>query len=567
MASPPTDSSVGGRFELAGPTPVTVSPKVPADLVIHNARVFTAGLAAPFDGGVAIKSGRISAVGRDGDLRRLVGSSTETLDASGGLLAPGFIDAHVHPITGGLKLFTCSLYGANSALEAVEAVRSYAAAYPALEWITGGGWSLEWFERGTPAATLLDAVESDRPVFLYNRDGHGAWVNSRALQLAGIGASTPDPPDGRIERDRDGHPQGTLQEGAMHLIERILPPVTAGDWEKALLSGQDYLLSFGITGWQDADVRPAQDAAYLTVAGRGGLVASAVGALWWERDRGLEQVEQLLARRAAMAPRYRPTTVKLMLDGIVENFTAAMLDPYLDGRGGVTPNAGLDFIHRDDLRRIVILLDRLGFQCHFHAIGDRAVRHALDAVEGARTVNGHSGPTHHIAHLQVIQASDLDRFARLGVAANAQPLWACNEPQMVDLTLPFLSPAQAVRQYPFASLLRAGAVVAMGSDWSVSPPDVMQQIEVAVTRRHPAHPEQEPFLAGEAIALAEALTAYTLGSARVNRAEGRVGTIEVGKTADLVLLDRDPFRETPIGETRVRHTIIDGAVVYRVPQS
>jgi predicted amidohydrolase YtcJ len=256
-----------------------------------------------------------------------------------------------------------------------------------------------------------------------------------------------------------------------------------------------------------------------------------------------------------------------MLDGIAENFTAATLNPYLDGNGAATANAGIDFIDPQGLREIVTVLDRLGFQCHFHAIGDRAVRNALDAVEAARAANGGTGPIHHVAHLQVVQPGDASRLARLGVAANAQPLWACNEPQMVDLTLPFLGPAQALNQYPFASLLREGAILAMGSDWPVSTPNVMQQIEVAVTRRHPAHRDRMPFLPREAITLPEALKAFTLGSALVNRVEHGVGTIEVGKTADLVLFDRDPFRDRPIGEARVRATWIEGRLVYRVPQS
>ncbi|MGQ0847623.1 MAG: amidohydrolase [Actinomycetota bacterium] len=528
-----------------------------ADLIVHGGWVFTATGDAPFRGEVAVSHGRILEVGSD--LRRHRGPRTTLIDGADGLICPGFIDAHVHPISGGLKLMRCNLTGATDAGSALEAVAAYAAANPELPWIWGGGWSLEWFPGGTPAARLLDQVLPDRPAFMLMRDGHGAWVNSRALELAGVDAATPDPSDGRIERNPDGSPQGTLHEGAMSLVETVLPPVTGRDWEQALLAGQEYLLSCGITGWQDADVQPPQDHAYLDVAGRGDLRTSVVGALWWERQRGLDQIEELLGRRAQMAPGYRPTSVKLMLDGIVENYTAAMLEPYLDVAGSPTGNAGIDFIDPVDLIAIVARLDRLGFQCHFHAIGSRAVRNALDALEPLKV---RSGLRHHIAHLQVIDPADLRRFVVTGTSANVSPLWACNEPQMTELTLPFLSSRSAVNQYPFRALLDRGVPLAMGSDWPVSTADVMAQIEVAVTRRHPAHRDREPFQPDQALTLDEALTSFTLGSARVNRIEGEAGTLEVGKRADLVVLEHNPFIATPIGDIRVATTVVNGAVVY-----
>ncbi len=229
----------------------------------------------------------------------------------------------------------------------------------------------------------------------------------------------------------------------MNLADAVVPETGPADWERALLAGQEYLLALGITGWQDADVQPAQEAAYLAVAGRGELIASVVGALWWDRHRGHEQIEDLIGRRTLMAPRYRPTSVKLMLDGVFENFTAAMLEPYRDANGKPTGNAGMDFIEPAALQEIVTQLDRLGFQCHFHAIGDRAVRNALDAVAAARKANGDFGLMHHIAHIQFVHEDDIRRFRPLRVAANAQALWACHEPAMDDLTLPFLDASQA----------------------------------------------------------------------------------------------------------------------------
>ena len=533
---------------------------VAADLIINNARIFTGG--GSVDGALAIEAGRIVSVGDLDEVRRAGGAKHELLDAAGGLVTPGFIDAHVHPISGGLKLLHCSLQDAADLDEALGMVASYAAEHVDREWIWGAGWAMAWFEHGTPSATALDRVVADRPAFLYSLDGHSAWLNTRALNLAGITASTEDPPDGRIERLPDGFPQGTLHEGAMEIAEAVLPKAGPVEWEEALLAGQDYLLAVGITGWQDADVQPAHEAAYLGVAGRGDLLASVVGALWWDRHRGSEQIEELIGRRTLMAPRYRPTSVKLMLDGVAENFTAAMVEPYRRANEEPGGNTGIDFIEPAVLQEIVTSLDRLGFQCHFHAIGDRAVRSALDAVAAARKANGDFGMMHHIAHIQFVHEDDIGRFHPLRVAANAQAFWACHEPQMDELTLPFLEAGQAQRLYPFSRLLQSGAQIVMGSDWYVSTPNPMLQAEVAVTRRSPYDRDGDPLLPDEALTLAQALEAFTLGSARINRVEDRVGSIEPGKDADLVIFDRDPFLEKPIGEAKVVATLIGGKVVY-----
>lgn len=525
-----------------------------ADLVVHNGVVFT-GASESTAGGVAIRNGRIIGIG---DVRRFNSPTTETIDAQGGLITPGFIDAHVHPVTGGLKLARCDLSKATNADDAIALVRDYARAHPETEWIWGGGWSMEWFARGTPTAERLDQVTGRRPAFLYGKDGHGAWVNSAALDRAGIDATTSDPTDGRIERRDDREPQGTLHEGAMTLVERLLPPFSATDWEEALLAGQSYLLSCGITGWQDADVQPEQEEAYLAVAGRGGLIASVVAALWWERDRGLEQVAELVNRRARLAPRYRPTSVKLMLDGIIENFTAALLEPYLDSDGQPTDNTGIDFIEPQALIEIVRHLDRVGFQCHFHALGSRAVRHALDAIEQL----AHHNVPHHLAHLQVVDPKDIPRFAQLGAIANCQPLWACREPQMTELTIPFLGEKSAANQYPFGALARAGVTLAMGSDWPVSTANVYEQIDVAVTRTHRAYRDRSPLDQSQALSLSQALTAFTSGSATVNRVDEFAGRLTVGAPADLAVADRNPFKDDGIAETRVTHTIIEGEVVF-----
>jgi predicted amidohydrolase YtcJ len=511
---------------------------------------------------VAIRGGRIAAIGDSA--RDAAGPHTEVIQVAGGLLLPGFQDAHVHPPSSGLERLLCDLNAADDAESSLRLVAEYARAHPEEPWILGGGWWTAAFPGGTPRREDLDPIVPDRPVFLPNRDGHGAWVNSRALDAAGIDRRTPDPPDGRIERDPDtGAPTGTLHEGAMRLVETVVPPTGPETWERAILEAQAYLHSLGITAWQDAWVGPEHLDAYLTLAGRGELTARVVLALWWERDRGVEQVEELLDRRAraAAVDGVDAATVKIMLDGVVENFTAHLLEPYLDALGEPTDNRGIPFLDREALVAAVTRLDREGFQVHVHAIGDAAVRNALDAFEAARGANGPRGNRHHIAHLQVVHPDDVPRFADLDVTANAQAFWACHEPQMDQLTIPFLGPERTARQYPFASLARAGARLAFGSDWSVSTPDPLLQLEVAVTRVEPGG-NGEPFLPEERLAPEEALAAFTLGSAFVNRLDHETGTIEPGKAADLVALDHDPFVDGPIGRARAVLTMVGGRIVH-----
>ncbi|AOR30326.1 amidohydrolase [Streptomyces fodineus] len=538
---------------------------------MHADLLFTGGPVLTPEGrsatAVAVTGGRITAVGGD-ELRELAGPGTEVVELAGRLLLPGFQDAHIHPVPAGLELAQCDLSGRATAAETVAAVRAYADTHPEREWILGGGWSMEAFAGGTPTKELLDAVVPDRPVYLPNRDHHGAWVNSRALQLAGVGRDTPDPADGRIERDASGEPSGTLQEGAMQLVGRLTPPATPADRLAALLHAQRHLHALGITAWQDALIGdflgmddPAE--AYLTAARDGSLTARVRGALWWDRERGAEQIPELAEKRAALSHgRFRAGTVKLMLDGVAENGTAALLDPYLDRCGCATANRGKSFIDPAQLPAYVTELDALGFQCHFHALGDRAVRDALDAVEAARAANGPSDTRPHLAHLQVVHPDDVPRFARLGATANIQPLWAAHEPQMDELTIPFLGPERAAWQYPFGALLRSGARLAAGSDWPVSSPDPLQGIHVAVNRVEPGG-TGPVFLPQERLALADALTAYTAGAAYVNHLDD-TGRVAVGALADLVVLDRDPFAGPPeaIAETAVAFTYVGGERVY-----
>jgi hypothetical protein len=535
---------------------------MPADLLFVNGPVFTADPARSFARGLAVTGTTVSAVGAEAEVVDAAGAAKRVVDLAGRLLAPGFQDAHCHPPSSGLDLLRCSFAGCVGADDAVAYVARYAADNPGLPWILGAGWQQTWFPRGCPPKGLLDAVVPDRPILVYNADGHGAWANSLALSMAGIDATTPDPPDGRIERDREGSSQGTLHEGATRLVERLAPGDTSDDLRRGILAAQSYLLSKGVTAWQDAHVDYSTHEAYRSLATSGELVGSAIGALWWDRHRGMEQIDDLEQMRGEPLGRYRSPAVKLMLDGVVENHTAALLEPYNNRDGGLTDNRGIDFLEPGQLGEIVTELDKRGFSCHFHAIGDAAVRHGLDAVEAARLVNGWGPGRHHISHLQVVHPDDLARFRRLGVVANAQALWAQDGPDQIDLTRPFLGDERSMWQYPFGSLLRSGATMAMGSDWGVSTADVMDQIDTAVTRLNHDEPELPPLNSGERISLLDALAGFTAGSAYINHRESISGTLAVGMLADLVVLDRDPMVDGPIRETSVAMTVVDGTVVF-----
>ena len=548
-----------------------------ADLVFTGGTVRVSGRRTTE--AMAIGGNRIAATGSAAEMAELIGPRTEVVDLGGRAVLPGFVDAHVHPTHGGMSVIRCDLRGAGSAAEAVERVARYAREHPDQQWITGGGWELSWFAGGVPHRSLLDAVVPDRPVYLPNRDAHGAWVNSRALELSGVHTGTPDPDDGRIERDPDGSPQGTLHEGATRLVANRMPAPTFDDRVAALLAGQAYLHSMGVTGWQDAIVGdylgwldPLD--VYLAAAESGRLTGRVVGALWWDRNRGGEQIDDLLARREraggpAGTGRFRATSVKIMQDGIAENFTAGMVAPYLDvdGHGGGT---GLSYVDPAALREYASTLDAAGFQLHFHAIGDRAIRESLDAITACRDANGHTDTRPHIAHLQVIQPADVPRFGTLGAAATMQALWAYHEPQMDELTIPFLGPERTEWQYPFGSLQATGAQLAAGSDWPVTTANPFHALQVAVTRLPPpgeGSGAEEPFLPVQRLDLATAFDAYTIGSAYVNRAEQETGSIEAGKLADLVVVDRDPFAgsDSEIGSVRVLATYVDGTPVFTNP--
>ncbi len=535
-----------------------------ADLIVADVDVWCGDAARRRACAIAIRGDRVVAVGTDDDVRAFKGPTTDVMSLPGRMVVPGFQDAHVHPSVGARNLLNVNLDDLHTKDDYLARIQHVADANPDLEWIVGGGWYGPVFtETDGPRKEDLDAIVPDRPVFLLNTDVHGAWVNSMALEAADITASTPDPWDGYFVRDPDGSPTGTLHEGAAYdVLRTVAAKPSIAQWKTYLLRAQQELHALGITGWQDAWVEPDLLRAYRELADEGALTARVVAAMWWDRHAGIEQVDRLVEQREwATGGMLDAGTVKIMLDGCPESCTGSMMQPY-EGAFGEKHDRGIQFVDASLLTEALVALDARGFQVHQHALGDRAFRSALDAIEAARAANGWNDARHHIAHLQLPDPVDLPRLRRLGVVANMQPYWAQPDPAIQQLTVPRVG-ERAAWLYPIGAVSASGAMLCMGSDWPVTTANPWLELEVAVTRQPVGDPDAEPLDASQRIDLAAAMAAFARGSAYVNH-DDEAGVLAPGMRADLAVLDRDPFDRSlgAIGETTVEMTIASGRVVY-----
>jgi predicted amidohydrolase YtcJ len=542
------------------------APETPADLILTNGAVYTVDAARSWAEAVAVRDGRIVYVGPSGGEKAYRGPSTRVVDLAGRMLLPGFHDAHVHPVTGGMALSQCDLNGLKTRQEVFEKIRAYAAAHPKEKWILGRGWDLPLFPDANPTRQELDALVSDRPARLTSADGHSSWVNSKALEIAGVTRATLDPPNGRIERDAAGDPSGTLRESASRLISRRIPEPTAEQYAEGLRRGLEMANRLGITSLIEARAEDPILAAYRAAERGGWLTSRVVASLQVDPAGGPEQVPELVRKRsAASGGRLRATAAKIYADGVIESETAALLESYLDRPGW----SGEPNLTAGAFDRLAIALDAAQFQIHIHAIGDRAIRMSLDALEAARRANGPRDARPLIAHLELIDPQDIPRFRRVGVLADFQPLWAFADPYIQELTLPKLGPRRSRWLYPIGSVASGGAIVVAGSDWGVSSMNPLEAIQVAVTRQDPEKNTGPAFIPEERLSLPEILAAYTVTGAYASFEEKETGSIEVGKAADLVLLDRNLF-EIPvetIHEAKVIWTLLDGKEVWRAPSA
>ena len=536
-----------------------------ADIVLRGGVVWTAEAADPEATAVVVRDGRIAFVGDDAAANHWIGEGTEVVDLAGRLVLPSFHDTHVHPVSGGIEVGECDLNAAPDRAAVARAVAECAARDPSAPWVRGGGFQLPIFPGGAPTRALLDSLIPDRPAYLTSADGHSAWVNSRALEIAGVGPDTPDPPpDGVIVRDPSGAPAGTLRESAMGLVGRHVPPRSDAEVLAGLRRGLARAASLGITTLHEASADESYLRAYAAAESSGDLTARVIVAIRVDPRGGPGQVARLVELRE----RYRgrlvlPVAAKIFLDGVIEGGTAALLEPYLDRPGfrgelNVEPAA---------LGELVGALDSAGFKVHVHAIGDRAIRTALDAFERQRALDGGAGPRHVMAHIQLFDPADVPRFAELGVVASFQPLWAYADTYITDLTEPRLGPTRSRWLYPIRSVTETGATVAAGSDWSVTSMDPLPAIEVALTRRDPEVDDGPPWIPEERVELEAMLRAYTLGGAVAGDLEAETGSLTPHKSADLVVLDRNILELPPerISEARVDLTVFEGRVIYRRP--
>lgn len=507
---------------------------------------------------VAVEDGRIIAV--DAEARALSATAGETVDLLGGVLAPAFGDGHAHPLQGGLEKLGPQVRSCTSVEEIVACVTAWADAHPEQEWIYGGSYDATLAPDGMFDARWLDAAIPDRPVVLRAWDYHTVWVNSEALRRAGIDASTPEPALGRIPRRSDGSPLGILQEpGAVDLLIPAEPGRTHDERVEALRLATAEYAELGIAWVQDAWVESAEVEAYLEASTRGLLSTRVNLALRADPVRWRDQVPEFVESRRRVEelgdPLLTAATVKVFVDGVIENHTAAMLADYTDTPG----DRGLPNWDAAELTAAAVTFDKLGFQLHLHAIGDAATRTALDVFEAVESTNGARDRRPVIAHVQVVDPVDLPRFERLGVIANFEPLWAQLDPMMLDLTIPRLGPERERLQYPIRTLLES-ASVSFGSDWPVSSADWRPGVATAVTRQTEQRVPEDGWTPAERIPLTDALEAYSSGVARQAFAQRARSELRPGSSPDLVWLDTDPRHVDPhdLRSVRVLGTWVAG---------
>lgn len=536
-----------------GPTKQT------ADVVLHHGAIYTMDAAAPKAQSMAIIGGRIVAIGSDEEIARQYSAKAD-MDLQGQMVLPGFHDSHVHPVSGGTELAQCVLNEQTSVEGIIATISACNKATPGTGWLLGSGWNLSLFPQANPNKSLLDAISTERPIFLGGADGHSSWANSTALAAAGIERETPNPRNGIIERDAKGEASGVLRETAQGIVRAVIPPMSAAEREEGLKRALVLANQFGITSLVEAAANNEALDAYRAVDAQGALTARVVASVEVNPSNEAESLALMRPKDRGTSVRLRVDSAKIFIDGVLEGETASLLQPYLDNPGF----SGNLKMPAETLNTMVADLDKRGIQVHMHAIGDGAVRAGLDAVAAARIANGASDNRHHIAHLQLIDPLDRPRFGELGVIANFQALWAFPDQYITDVNLPQVGQARIDQMYPIGSTLNAGARIVGGSDWNVSSMNPLLAIETAVTRSDPAGRIAGVLNESERVSLQDMLAAYTINGAYLMHQEKDTGSLEVGKAADFVVLARDLFAIPPedIGEVAVTRTVLEGVTVF-----
>lgn len=535
-----------------------------ADVLLTNGQIYTMAAARNKVQALAIKAGQIIFTGPNQSAQAYIGSDTEVINLENKMVLPGFTDSHIHPIGGGTRLMNCDLTDLRTAEEVLEKIRSYAQANPSKEWIIGGGLWLPAIDNGQPSATTLDKIVSNKPVYITSADGHSAWVNTKALEIGSITATTEDPNNGVIERREDGSPIGTLRESAMGFVSKHIPASSAKERVAALQKARNLAHQYGITAWIDASVGSSSIEAYLELEKEHGLqldVDLSITASVTKAAKAVPDILALYDTFQAKSKNIKMKSTKIFIDGVVEGKTAALFENYV----GETHN-GLAYLDQQAYNEMVAAFDKAGIQVHVHACGDKGVHMTLNAFEYARQQNEIWDARHHIVHMQLMHPDDIDRFRELDVVANIQPLWATPEDTYIsDLTIPVVGPERTEWIYPFGAIAQSGAVIAHGSDWPVTTMNPFHAIQVAVTRRGPDAIERPAWTPQHLMDLYTVLKGYTQGGAYLMHREQDSGSLEVGKRANLMVLDQDLFAipKTAIHQTEVLLTFYEGEIVYQ----
>lgn len=553
-------------YSVTASTSAQTSKTEIADLVLTNGRIWLGGDANFVAEAVAIRGNQIIRVGTTAEIKQLAGEQTQVVDLGGRLASPGFNDAHIHFLSGAMGFNQVDLTGAKTVAEMVERIAAYAKKNPDLKWITGRGWEYTPFPGGLPTKIYLDAIVKDRPVFLSAYDGHSAWVNSKALELAGITNETKFTGYGEIVRNATGEATGALKEGAQSLVRRLLPEPTREEQLNALRQGLRLTASLGITSLQNASGSVDEFSLYEELLQRNELTSRFSMAFSVGERTTDDQIKKFieLKNKYDLNPMLRAASVKFVLDGVIESHTAAMIERYAD----LPPESGNPFgettMPPDIFRDRVVKLDKLGFQIYTHAIGDRAVREALNAYEAALKANNRGFNRHRIEHIETVSPEDIPRFAKLNTMASMEPIHA--DPGTAEVWSKAVGPERLPYAFAWQSLLKAGARLVYSSDWPASISlDPIRGIHSAVNRRTIDGQPPKGWIPQQRINVADALRAYTQAGAFSSFEEGIKGRIAAGQMADIIVFSQDLFKIDPmrIHETKVVLTIFDGKVIYR----
>ncbi|HEU4401500.1 MAG TPA: amidohydrolase [Candidatus Polarisedimenticolia bacterium] len=545
------------------------APANPADLVLVGGRVYTVESDHPWAQAVAVRGDRILKVGKDEEIRALVGPKTRVIDLKGRLLLPGLIDGHTHFLDGSLGLEQVDLTGATTLPEIQDRIRRYATEHPDEPWILGFGWLYSTFPGGLPNHRQLDAVESRRPVFLYSYDGHSAWTNGAALKAAEITARTPQLAKNRGEVVKDpktGEPTGALKEGATGLVERVLPKPSREKKIGALEKGLRLAASLGLTSVQNCSGGQDEIDLYDELNKEGRLTLRTSTAFVMP-DSPADLTDAYVARIVAARDAHqgnrfvRAGTAKFFADGVIESNTAAMLAPYANDPS----TKGTPHYDARQLDAMVLRIDAADLQIYIHAIGDAGVRMSLDALQAALRAHPGKRRRHRLEHIETIDATDIPRFGHLGILAGMQPYHAYPEPNLESVWARNIGPERVERAFAWNSIASAGGRLVFGSDWPVVTLDPMVGIRNAVLRQNTDGLPKEGWVPQQRVTLEQAVAAYTINGAFASFEEDLKGSIKEGKLADLVVLSQDLFTVPPekIHETKALLTLVGGKEVYR----